>query len=57
VLQHVYADGAEADEDMEQEADEDLEAGTNEDFIVIRMDIGVDDYCFFFHNYLDMPCR
>ena len=57
MLQHVYADGAEADEDMEQEADEDLEAGTNEDFIVIRMDIGVDDYCFFFHNYLDMPCR
>jgi len=44
---HVCDDGAGADEDLEQEVDEDLEAGTNEEILIIRMDIGVDDYCFF----------
>jgi len=41
---------------LELEADEDMEAGT-EDFIVIRMDIGVDDYVSFSMNYLDIPYR
>jgi hypothetical protein len=32
-----------------------IEAGADEDFIITRMDVGIDSYCFFFYSCSNMP--